>query len=152
VVRDGLRLVDVPAGGRLRDPDRRHARSPERALRPRGGAEGLMSEDTPQRPDERQVPKVGVDSWVATHAGRVEGTRLQAELARIPRPAFYAGFAVFAALLPAFTSSGYIVRVGFDTLLYMLLALGLNIVVGYAGLLDLGYVAFYGFGAYAYAM
>src|SRR5439155_1667963 len=34
----------------------------------------------------------------------------------------------------------------------MLLALGLNIVVGYAGLLDLGYVAFYGFGAYAYAM
>src|SRR3954468_12311786 len=107
---------------------------------------------TPERPDEQQVPKVGVDSWVATHAGRVEGTRLQAELARIPRPAFYAGFAVLAALLPAFTSSGYIVRVGFDTLLYMLLALGLNIVVGYAGLLDLGYVAFYGFGAYAYAM
>ena len=34
----------------------------------------------------------------------------------------------------------------------MLLALGLNIVVGYAGLLDLGYVAFYGFGAYVYAM
>ena len=34
----------------------------------------------------------------------------------------------------------------------MLLALGLNIVVGYAGLLDLGYVAFYGFGAYGYAM
>ena len=44
------------------------------------------------------------------------------------------------------------IRVGFDTLLYMLLALGLNIVVGYAGLLDLGYVAFYGFGAYVYAM
>ena len=43
-------------------------------------------------------------------------------------------------------------RVGFDTLLYMLLALGLNIVVGYAGLLDLGYVAFFGFGAYLYAM
>jgi ABC-type branched-subunit amino acid transport system permease subunit len=111
-----------------------------------------MSEDTPQRPDERQVPKVGVDSWVATHAERVHNTRLQAELARIPRPAFYAGFAVIAALIPAFTSSGYIVRVGFDTLLYMLLALGLNIVVGYAGLLDLGYVAFYGFGAYGYAM
>src|SRR4051794_15909840 len=107
---------------------------------------------TPERPDEQQVPKVGVDSWVATHAGRVEGTRLQAELARIPRPAFYAGFAVLAAFLPAFTSSDYIVRVGFDTLLYMLLALGLNIVVGYAGLLDLGYVAFYGFGAYGYAM
>jgi ABC-type branched-subunit amino acid transport system permease subunit len=34
----------------------------------------------------------------------------------------------------------------------MLLALGLNITVGYAGLLDLGYVAFYGFGAFGYAM
>ncbi|MGH3048901.1 MAG: branched-chain amino acid ABC transporter permease, partial [Gaiellaceae bacterium] len=61
-------------------------------------------------------------------------------------------FAVGAALLPLLTSDEYIVRVGFDTLLYMLLALGLNIVVGYAGLLDLGYVAFYGFGAYGYAM
>ena len=34
----------------------------------------------------------------------------------------------------------------------MLLALGLNITVGYAGMLDLGYIAFYGFGAYVYAM
>ena len=50
------------------------------------------------------------------------------------------------------TSNDYVIRVGFDTLLYMLLALGLNIVVGYAGLLDLGYVAFFGFGAYVYAM
>ena len=32
-----------------------------------------------------------------------------------------------------------------------MLAVGLNIVVGWAGLLDLGYIAFYGFGAYAYA-
>jgi branched-chain amino acid transport system permease protein len=37
-------------------------------------------------------------------------------------------------------------------LLYTMLALGLNIVVGYAGLLDLGYVAFYAVGAYLYAM
>jgi branched-chain amino acid transport system permease protein len=37
------------------------------------------------------------------------------------------------------------------TLLYIMLALGLNIVVGYAGLLDLGYVAFYALGAYVYA-
>ena len=37
-------------------------------------------------------------------------------------------------------------------LLYMLLALGLNIVVGYAGLLDLGYVAFYAVGAYLYGL
>ena len=36
--------------------------------------------------------------------------------------------------------------------LYIMLALGLNIVVGYAGLLDLGYVAFYAVGAYMYAL
>ena len=33
-------------------------------------------------------------------------------------------------------------------MVFLLLGLGLNIVVGYAGLLDLGYVAFYAFGAY----
>ena len=43
-------------------------------------------------------------------------------------------------------------RVAFDTVLYMLLALGLNVVVGWGGLLDLGYVAFYGIGAYSYAL
>ncbi|MDB5820569.1 MAG: transporter ATP-binding protein, partial [Rhizobacter sp.] len=37
-------------------------------------------------------------------------------------------------------------------LLYVLLAIGLNIVVGYAGLLDLGYVAFYAVGAYLFAL
>src|ERR1700750_1507318 len=40
------------------------------------------------------------------------------------------------------------VRIIDIALLYVLLALGLNIVVGYAGLLDLGYVAFYAVGAY----
>ena len=40
------------------------------------------------------------------------------------------------------------VRIADFALLYIMLALGLNIVVGYAGLLDLGYVAFYAVGAY----
>jgi len=44
------------------------------------------------------------------------------------------------------------VRILAGALLYVLLALGLNIVVGYAGLLDLGYVAFYAVGAYMYAL
>ena len=43
------------------------------------------------------------------------------------------------------------VRIADLALLYVLLALGLNIVVGYAGLLDLGYVAFYAVGAYLFA-
>ena len=44
------------------------------------------------------------------------------------------------------------VRIMATALLYVLLALGLNIIVGYAGLLDLGYVAFYAVGAYMYAL
>ena len=44
------------------------------------------------------------------------------------------------------------VRIANFALLYVLLALGLNIVVGFAGLLDLGYIAFYAVGAYVYAL
>jgi branched-chain amino acid transport system permease protein len=44
------------------------------------------------------------------------------------------------------------VRIADIALLYVLLALGLNIVVGYAGLLDLGYVAFFAIGAYLFAL
>ncbi len=44
------------------------------------------------------------------------------------------------------------VRIVDFALLYIMLALGLNIVVGYAGLLDLGYVAFFAVGAYTYAL
>jgi branched-chain amino acid transport system permease protein len=103
------------------------------------------------------TPRVGVDEWVASHEQRqvrrsgVIGA-VERELRRVPPPAFYLAFGVAAALVPAVTSDGYVIKVGLDTLLYMLLALGLNITVGYAGLLDLGYVAFYGFAAYSYAM
>lgn len=44
------------------------------------------------------------------------------------------------------------VRITNLAILFALLALGLNIVVGFAGLLDLGYIAFYGVGAYCYAL
>jgi len=44
------------------------------------------------------------------------------------------------------------VRIVDFALLYIMLALGLNIVVGYAGLLDLGYIAFFAVGAYNYAL
>lgn len=49
------------------------------------------------------------------------------------------------------TNSGH-VDVAQDAGRFILLALGLNIVVGYAGLLDLGYAAFFAIGSYAYAM
>ena len=44
------------------------------------------------------------------------------------------------------------VRITNFAILFILLSLGLNIVVGFAGLLDLGYIAFYAVGAYAYAL
>ncbi|MCX2698708.1 branched-chain amino acid ABC transporter permease [Ochrobactrum chromiisoli] len=45
----------------------------------------------------------------------------------------------------------YYVRVVNSILLYIILAVGLNLVVGYVGLLDLGFIAFYAVGAYCYA-
>ncbi|HQQ64372.1 MAG TPA: ABC transporter ATP-binding protein [Pseudomonadales bacterium] len=66
----------------------------------------------------------------------------------------YATAIVAAAILPLLTGAAFgnsWVRVLDFTLLYAMLALGLNIVVGYAGLLDLGYIAFYAIGAYVYA-
>jgi branched-chain amino acid transport system permease protein len=56
---------------------------------------------------------------------------------------------VFAAILPFFYDSGSAFLEDCTTaLIYVVFALGLNIVVGFAGLLDLGYVAFFAIGAY----
>jgi branched-chain amino acid transport system permease protein len=76
-----------------------------------------------------------------------------ARFADATRPQKVAVFIVAAVLLMALPFLAEIagnawVRIIDIALLYVLLALGLNIVVGYAGLLDLGYVAFYAVGAY----
>jgi branched-chain amino acid transport system permease protein len=66
----------------------------------------------------------------------------------------YAMLATLLAVLPFVVGAGLgrgWVRVLDFALLYSMLALGLNIVVGYAGLLDLGYIAFYALGAYLFA-
>jgi len=59
---------------------------------------------------------------------------------------------VTAVALPIADPPQYLLRILAMIGIYGLLATGLNIVVGRAGLLDLGYVAFFGLGAYAYAM
>jgi branched-chain amino acid transport system permease protein len=68
--------------------------------------------------------------------------------------ALYLAGAVFLVVLPHFAQyfGDAWVRILDTALLYMLLALGLNIVVGYAGLLDLGYIAFYAVGAYTFGL
>ncbi len=60
---------------------------------------------------------------------------------------------VFTFLFPViFYNQRYILDLGILVLTYVMLGWGLNVVVGLAGLLDLGYVAFYAVGAYSYAL
>jgi branched-chain amino acid transport system permease protein len=59
-------------------------------------------------------------------------------------------FAVALPFLPF--SSRYLIDLGTTVLIYVMLGWGLNVVVGLAGLLDLGYVAFYAVGAYTFAL
>jgi ABC-type branched-subunit amino acid transport system permease subunit len=102
-------------------------------------------------------PRVGVDDWVAQHEERLEERRGLAGLADrafryVPPPARLGLFALAAGSLPFWMNQGDLFAYGIFTLIYILLGLGLNVVVGYAGLLDLGYVAFFGFGAYSYGL
>ncbi len=57
----------------------------------------------------------------------------------------------FALVYPQFAGR-YGTDVAINVMLYICLGLGLNMVVGLAGMLDLGYIAFYGVGAYTYAL
>jgi ABC-type branched-subunit amino acid transport system permease subunit len=106
---------------------------------------------------DSQGPQVGADEWVARQAHRREYLpswlgRVQRESERIgwwPRLAV-AGLA--GAALPSLGLGGFQLQVGIDAMVIALLAVGLNIVVGWAGLLDLGYIAFFGFGAYGFAL
>jgi branched-chain amino acid transport system permease protein len=69
--------------------------------------------------------------------------------------AVYAGaaFLVFALIVPIiFYGNNYLLDLAILIVTYTMLGFGLNIVVGLAGLLDLGYVAFYAVGAYSYAL
>ncbi len=83
-------------------------------------------------------------------------TRLRAALGRA-LPPFFIGFVlVYPALVLSTAGYGgavkWIDNFGIQILIYVMLGFGLNIVVGLAGLLDLGYVAFYAVGAYSYAL
>ena len=81
------------------------------------------------------APPLAEPSPVARHLGRALAPALL----------------VFALVLP-FSGSRYYVDLATLVLTYIMLGWGLNVVVGLAGLLDLGYVAFYAVGAYSYAL
>jgi branched-chain amino acid transport system permease protein len=116
------------------------------------------SSETPRPPVEGgDVPTgIGVDEWVAQSGERREGYRGFTAPARRAfdnlRPGWrLAIVAVAAAAVPYLVKPGG-VRIAIGILILAMLALGLNVVVGWAGLLDLGFVAFFGFGAYFYAI
>src|SRR5215211_3605913 len=102
-----------------------------------------------------------ITPWLERRAARVrpgptDAAGLRAQLARW-LPPFALGFViVYPILALALTGSQgalkWIDNFGVQILIYVMLGWGLNIVVGLAGLLDLGYVAFYAVGAYSYAL
>ena len=91
---------------------------------------------------------------------RVRGFQATHPLGRFLLPGFllvvFLGYPYYYKLPGVSTLTLDILGMKLDTVfviaVYVLLALGLNIVVGYAGLLDLGYVAFYAVGSYTLAM
>ncbi len=64
---------------------------------------------------------------------------------------FYLLLLLVSAAVP-FVAKDYIIDVAIISGIYIILALGLNVVIGFAGLLNLGFVAFYAIGAYSYAL
>lgn len=99
---------------------------------------------------------IGVDRWVAESEDRESDYRgllgpPRRHLDKIPSGWKFVGLLALAAGYPFLVPQAG-VRIGITALLLAMLAIGLNTVVGWAGLLDLGYIAFYGFGAYFYAI
>ncbi|MCX6131681.1 MAG: high-affinity branched-chain amino acid ABC transporter permease LivM [Proteobacteria bacterium] len=95
-----------------------------------------------------------VFSFIPAGSLRAKSAKLQPAPQRFSSQAYVLasllGFALCAAL-PLFASK-YWLSVFIMALIYVLLGLGLNLVVGLAGLLDLGFVGFYAVGAYGYAL
>jgi branched-chain amino acid transport system permease protein len=109
----------------------------------------------PGDPAEAEA-RIGVDSWVASAEGRrLRGRGPLGLLARgwewAPDWSKLVVFLGLASTLPFWMNEGDLFNFGLFTLIYVALGLGLNVEVGFAGLLDLGYVAFFGIGAYTYA-
>ena len=77
--------------------------------------------------------------------------RAGAWINQIPKIYTLGGLIVLACIFPLFANN-YMIDVGITCLIYVCLGLGLNIVVGLCGQLDLGYIAFYAVGAYTYSL
>ncbi|MCC9308994.1 branched-chain amino acid ABC transporter permease [Kitasatospora sp. RB6PN24] len=90
--------------------------------------------------------------FAAGSYARSGATQRLAQLLSRQRPFASAAAFVAAALFPLTQTNDHNANVGVNILIFATVALGLNIVVGLTGLLDLGYVAFLGVGAYTAAL
>jgi hypothetical protein len=156
----GLPQRQLGRPGRVRDPDRRDDRAAERPARDARRSRRSSGRDLPADPDVPPTPaatgQIGVDRWVSESGERREQPRrLLGRISDLWGQLPAAG--KLALLTPAIVvpfrrgQQRQPLQLRLFILIYALLALGLNVVVGWAGLLDLGYVAFFGFGAYTYA-
>jgi len=91
----------------------------------------------------KQGPSLAAENRVEVLQALIEDRRMRYSL--------MAAFGIFVAVFP-FLFRCTQVNFMISALIYIMLGLGLNIVVGLAGLLDLGFVAFYAVGAYSYAL
>lgn len=91
--------------------------------------------------------------WLAFMAAPLSrtGAAAQKSFKTLPGWSWASAGLVLLLLFPQITGR-YETDVAINVLVYICLGLGLNIVVGLAGMLDLGYIAFYGVGAYTYAL
>src|SRR4030081_832896 len=78
-------------------------------------------------------------------------SRVRERIGRLPWWLQLAVVVGLAMLVPLYNDD-YVTSIGVSVLTFAMLGLGLNIVVGYAGLLDLGYAAFFAIGAYTSAL
>lgn len=104
---------------------------------------------------EKQT-RIGTDEWVSRHTERLKQPRgmrgwLNSINQRVPCWGWIGLLLAIGLVFPAVFDGAYPLRIAGSVMLTALISLGLNLVVGQAGLLDLGYIAFYGLGAYAYA-
>ncbi|QMV75761.1 high-affinity branched-chain amino acid ABC transporter permease LivM [Comamonas piscis] len=91
-----------------------------------------------------------IKPMLGKHMARVQAPRLPAVSARMRMTLMW--LVIVAAIAWPFFSGRNAVDIATLALIYVMLGLGLNIVVGFAGLLDLGFVGFYAVGAYTYAL
>ena len=116
-----------------------------------------QNENQSQADTQTKKLGIGTDEWVAQHdkrlARRVGALGVLDFLnEKVSNRTRYVALLLAAIAFGFFVDNQYLLRIASNLGVFLMMTIGINIVLGFAGLLDLGFVAFYGFGAYAYAL